>query len=214
MILTKPNFLASSPTKTQRNLQFPNRNFVFPNRTSPSTPEVIPTFLLCIFALDTPAACNVSSLATCQIPALSNSKDLLKFHFLWENPPGRVISLSWSPSATLDLSCNIYTIPPSTMVMFALVWAIRLLSLPWLDTHWELGLCLSHLCSPKCPYCTARLLSFQRSATSMSQNRSKWLYVLVGWYLCHLSLLGYLQCYFFLVFIEIITKLLKIALFL
>lgn len=55
-------------------------------------------------------------------------QDWLKCHFLWENPPGCVSSLSSSSSDTLDLPRDIYTILPRVTAMFTLARAIHLLS--------------------------------------------------------------------------------------
>lgn len=60
-------------------------------------------------------------------------QDWLKCHFLWENPPGSVSSLSASFSDTLDLPRDIYTILPRVTAMFTLARAIHLLSLPCLE---------------------------------------------------------------------------------
>lgn len=44
VILTKPNFPASSPTKTQQNFQFPNRNFVMSQQDCSQFPKSHPYF--------------------------------------------------------------------------------------------------------------------------------------------------------------------------
>lgn len=146
LISLRPNRTSSSPTGF----------FLYSKRTSLSSLEFVPIFLLATFAQDSLLTLMTpSSLATCQIPTLpsrtcSDAASSGKTHL-------NVWSLPTSPSNTLDLSYSIYTILPGITVMFTLAWAIRLLSLPWLEILWGLGLCLSHFCSPKRPalYCKA-----------------------------------------------------------
>lgn len=133
--LISPETQSSSPTGL----------FLYSKRTSPSSSEVIPIFPLAIFAQDSLLPIIIlSSLTICHIPTLpsrtySDAASSGKSH-------RNVWSLSSSPSNTLDLSDSICTILPGITVMFTLGWAIRLLSLPWLEILWGLGLCLSHFC--------------------------------------------------------------------